>query len=190
MSLSKSSNDDISSFHVMTGSSCRVQFFDRPRCGGGTGKALFETKKASLNKFRYTAGANLATTSFDNKISSMRCDCTPDVVYMYQGFVKIPGSDCEGHLPGTNFFSKEVVNMSASEVPLVCRRNCEAFAKDRCAGFKVIRLPGAKESFECSFADAFWFKPEASKAATTETYFAVNSEEKEAPACYIRTLSP
>jgi len=187
MNIPDTSDNNISSLHVITGSSCNVEFFDGADCSAG--KELFETRRASVNKFRYTAGKDLSNSGYNNKISSFRCKCESDVVFMYQGFLKLPGSDCEGHLPGTNFFSKSSIeaNKSSIEASRTCRRNCEKLGS-RCLGFKMWRMGGESAAYECSYADAFWFKSYTD--LTTESYFAVDSEEREAPACFIRTFAP
>jgi len=188
LDLPESSNNSVSSFHTVTGSSCRVQFYGGSNCKNG--KPLFETKKASLDKFRYTSGTNLANTGFNNQISSARCSCTVEVVYMYQGFLRIPGSDCEGHLPGTKFFATKRFKKSRSDASIACRISCKMYG-DKCLGFKMWRTVASKASaapeYECGFAEALWSKSHS--ALTDETYFAVDSEESEvAPACFIRTF--
>lgn len=189
MNIPQTSDNSISSFHTITGSTCKAEFFAGSDCRGDqSGKPLFATKKASLDKFRYTSGTNLRNTGFDDKISSVRCSCTVEVVYMYQGFLKIPGSDCEGHLPGTKFFATKSFNKSRSDSAIACRISCKMFG-DRCLGFKMWRMGGgANVSYECGFAETFWFK--SHNALTDETYFAVDGEEEEAaPACFVRTFA-
>lgn len=190
LDMPESSNNTVTSFHTVTGSSCRVQFYGGSNCKNG--KPLFETKKASLDKFRYTSGTNLANTAFNNKISSIRCSCTVEVVYMYQGFLRIPGSDCEGNLPGTKFFATKRFKKKRSDAAIACRISCKMYG-DKCLGFKMWRMGASKASaapeYECGFAEAFWFKSDTSLAA--ETYFAVDSEDEEAaPTCFIRTFGP
>lgn len=185
MNIPEASDNDISSYHVITGSSCKAQFYSGSDCKSPT--PLFETKRASLNNFRYTAGTDLTKSRFNDKISSVRCGCDADVVYMYKGFVKIPGSDCEGHLPGTNFFTTTRINKTNTDSAAACRANCEKLG-NRCLGFKMWPAGGEGDAgpYECSYADAFWFKDH--KDLTAETYFAVDSQQKAAPECFIRTF--
>lgn len=185
MNIPATSDDKISSFHAITGSSCSVQFYGGSDCQNQ--KPLFETKHASLNKFRYTSGTNLRNSGYDDKISSVRCSCVAESVFMYKGFIRIPGSDCEGHLPGTNFFTSTRINQSSTEAATTCRNNCEKLG-NRCLGFKMWRLGGDNSPYTCSYADGFWFKSHTD--LTAETYFAVDSEQSNAPDCFIRTFGP